>query len=556
MAGVTALRDAQRDLLAIGAGAGSTGRNKDEEPPADWSEPATLRAVLPAIQRLRTTASYHLLGRKLFSRWSQRRVSPVQPQPGVPHPRAVRRAVQSPHRSVSRPGDADPRVALAARPPPDQLGHLEAIYYAAYHNRPSDAGPADASPVTRMSWTGPGGGGRLLALCQLPTRVACVVARARLGSASLRLWPYARPWDRVAPLTAAERDAVCRACGREAGGPLMLCHGFCGAALHWTAACVRAAGSASVFSRGGRRRQAAPGVGPMPPRWFCSRACNDFYDTAVAEDAARSLDDPAPRAGCRMCDAAANASSDPARPRAGSGGGGGGGATPTNPLPASGAAGVGAAATEDLWHLLFDCPHPVMREQREEMRASAISHYTAMCESIAEASNRAERWYPGDSIALADTRVAVEDACRVVEATRDAGAALEPFVVYRLILALPFPQHAVPDRPQQAADPFAASRALGRVYDSVRLTNTLLRSTATRAVSWASERIRAIADARRAVLFPPPPRAPPPCRPPGCVPRAAASRSHDDAVAGGTADPPGDGAGPPDEPQSPYGPYL
>ena len=74
---------------------------------------------------------------------------------------------------------------------------------------PQSLGPqaADATPVTRMSWTGPGGGGRLLALCQLPTRVACVVARARLGGASLRLWPYARPWDRVAPLTAAERAA-------------------------------------------------------------------------------------------------------------------------------------------------------------------------------------------------------------------------------------------------------------------------------------------------------------------------------------------------------------
>ena len=577
VAGVTALRDAQHDLAGIGAGSGATGRNRDEEPPADWSEPATLRAVIPAIQRLRTTASYHLIGMKHFSRWAQRRPlaagAPAATQ-ALPGRGSAVRAAQSPHRSVSRAGDADPRLALVSRPPPSQLGHLEAIYYAPYHNRPSDAGPADASAVTRLSWTGPGGGGRLLALCQLPTRTACVVARARLGSTCLRLWPFSRPWDRVAPLTAVERDAVCRACRREAGGKLMLCDGFCGEALHWTAACVGAAGATSVLDHGGarrRRRRAAPGVGPMPPRWFCSQPCADFHDAAVADDVARSLDGPSPRGGCRMCDADTNAANDPTcnqRPERGDANGAAPPPAGSNSTPASG------AVTEDLWHLLFDCPHPVMRELREDTRLSSISHYTALCDSLVAASERAERWYPGDTGAFAGTRAAVEEARSIAAATRDAGAALEPFLVYRLILALPFPEHAVPDRPPlvalspspppttvtgsrcgsavgtaartasavsdpvpetagaasrdsaavasppssaldadaaggRASDPFAASRALGRVFDSVRLTNTLLRSTATRAVDWASRRVRAIADARRAVLFPPPPRPPP-----------------------------------------------
>jgi len=51
---------------------------------------------------------------------------------------------------------------------------------------------------------------------------------------------------------------------------------------------------------------------------------------------------------------------------------------------------------------------------------------------------------------------------------------------------------------------FAASRALGRVYDLVRLPNAVLRPTANRAVSWASRWICTIAAARRAVLFPAP----------------------------------------------------
>ena len=62
--------------------------------------------------------------------------------------------------------------------------------------------------------------------------------------------------------------------------------------------------------------------------------------------------------------------------------------------------------------------------------------------------------------------------------------------------------------PRPPVDQYAASRALGRVYDLTRLPNAALRHAANRAVSWASEWARTIADARRAVLFPPPPAAP------------------------------------------------
>ena len=93
-----------------------------------------------------------------------------------------------------------------------------------------------------------------------------------------------------------------------------------------------------------------------------------------------------------------------------------------------------------------------MREARDDRRRSAISHYAAMCEAVLAASERALRWYPGDAGALTATRAAVTTALAVVQSTRDDGATLEPFLVYRLILALSFPEHAIPP-PPSPADP-------------------------------------------------------------------------------------------------------
>jgi hypothetical protein len=128
----------------------------------------------------------------------------------------------------------------------------------------------------------------------------------------------------------------------------------------------------------------------------------------------------------------------------------------------------------------------------------------------------------------------VDDLRRVAQGLRDADAGLDAHCLYRLVMALPFSANAIP--PPEALPPpmppsppppplsttppappvsssasqalpvdqFAASRALGRVYDLVRLPNAVLRPTANRAVSWASGWICTIAAARRAVLFPAP----------------------------------------------------
>ncbi len=54
-------------------------------------------------------------------------------------------------------------------------------------------------------------------------------------------------------------------------------------------------------------------------------------------------------------------------------------------------------------------------------------------------------------------------------------------------------------RPPGSTDPYAVSRALGRVFDAVALPRTFLRRTATLAVTWADSWIRRFAATRRRV---------------------------------------------------------
>ena len=578
-------------------------------PNVDWRPPTTARGIIPAIHRLRVTACFHQLGNKHLMHWAQRRVWPpvgasqagagAQPSRAALSTRpASASMLMLPHRTSSR-NDPDPRPALLGRPPPDQQGHISALYYSTSHSLPSDAGPFGRSPVTCVSWAGPGGGGRNLALCQLSTEVVAPVARARLGNYCFQLYPWARHSDSIMPLADCERSAVCGACRKEAPvGKLMLCNGVCGRALHWSARCARAPGAGGISEfraapratrppnaaaaqqgggsgRGGGRRGAAgalpaprrrpalpplplPGAGPMPKRWFCSRDCKAFHDSAVAADAASRAEhaetsDVTGR-GCQLCAAAASE---------------------------GGAERRANADTEDLWHLLFICEHPAMLAIRGDMRLSAISHCVALAESLLAAVERALEWHPGDALAGAAARAAVDDLRRVAQGLRDADAGLDAHCLYRLMMALPFSANAIPppealpppmpppspppplpttplplsppptgryrggesvqvrrgrppvrepprgegtarrrrsvptSPPRRGAVPpppaapspvdhYAASRALGRVYDLVRLPNAVLRPTANRAVSWASRWICTIAAARRAVLFPVP----------------------------------------------------
>ena len=179
----------------------------EDEPPVAWRQPTQRSAIVQSISILRLTAAYDALGSSL-PRWNQRTaVSQSQARP------ACRR-----HRN----GPVDPRHMLMERPPSARWqDHAAWLYHAAWHAPPSAAGEIhDATP---MSWIGPGGSGRLVALSGVPTHVAATVIRARLGARALQLFPFSTGADLQPPLTDAERKAVCRVCKRDQPSDRLCC---------------------------------------------------------------------------------------------------------------------------------------------------------------------------------------------------------------------------------------------------------------------------------------------------------------------------------------------
>jgi len=201
---------------------------------------------------------------------------------------------------------------------------------------------------------------------------------------------------------------------------------------------------------------------------------------------------------------------------------------------------TGPREREDIWHLALECENPLMRELRGSLIVSARAHMKQSALSLRAAVKRGRTWYPG------------HDAARPLSATGEALALLnsaahdnaferDKHLIYRMILALPFPEDVIPPPPALhaseargqllATDDLAFSRAMGRVYDSVVLPNVMLHRFATLAVKWASGWIREIASTRRRALaaarlplrspssslYPRPSDARP--APPACVPR-------------------------------------
>ena len=467
---------------------------KDAEPRIAWRTPTHPRQIIPHTIQLRRTASFEHLGNLFFgAAWSQRRPAVAPAAPATPCRSS----------SASRSG-IEPRRDLMKRPPHDQAGHLAHIYYAAAHAPPSDAGTIPAA--TPLSWVGPGGSGRLLALSHALTADASVVARARAGAACLASRPFTFSHDIEPPLNPNEEDARCRVCGEEApDNLLMLCHAFCGAALHWQTRCAGAdldacmaggtsssiltrptgsPGSASASAaRGASRRVSStrptrPGAGRMPRKWLCSEACRRRYSEFMAnyrsEEPSFTYDATTRSWGiCTICPTG--------RPR----------------------------EREDIWHLALECENPLMRELRGSLIVSARAHMKQSVLSLRAAVKRGRTWYPG------------HDAARPLSATGEALALLDSaahdnalerdkHLIYRMILALPFPEGVIPPPPALhaseargqllATDDLAFSRAMGRVYDSVVLPNVMLHRFATLAVKWASGWIREIASTRRRAL--------------------------------------------------------
>jgi hypothetical protein len=229
-------------------------------------------------------------------------------------------------------------------------------------------------------------------------------------------------------------------------------------------------------------------MGRMPARWCCSKACQrlvtDFkreYDQQRADEGAgptRSLDKP-----CNLC---------PAPPEAG-----------TNAEQQRDFA--------DIWHFAFVCKSRFMTELRPVIAASARAHMERLLRALRQAVTRGRAWYPGHDSTTPLS--AIQGALTLLRGDPSA-IQRDQHLIYRFLLALPFPADIIPAAPPASAataaaasaaaapsrDDLALSRAMGRVYDAVTLPNVMLHRFATLAVRWASAQIHALANARRRSL--------------------------------------------------------
>jgi len=426
-----------------------------------WAPPTTLAAVLPRVLALKRTAVYDAIGQSAFTIWRVR---------GLPHPdaRATRSAAVA----------STPTHALVQRPPSHpQTAHAAWLYHATHRAPPEAAGNATAA--TPLSWIGPGGAGTLISHCLATTATASVVTRARFGAAALDWYPWTMPEDVETPLNPDEEDAVCRVCNEEQPeSELVLCSAHCGQGLHWLNRCIDADRRARDNGNGNAApRPTAAGQPPRKPRkWFCSRDCADWcseFYTARREQGITTE--------CLLCPPAQDA---PHR-------------------------------TDDLWHILFECTHPDITVMQAELDTSVAALIYDTLRQLEKELARRKVWFPGDDTgpAQAAIRAAGEVISTRREIARTYGAVPAPPPVvdrhctYRLILALPFPEAIVPQRPPDtypfdraehlAPDQYAVSRAMGRVFDSTVLTNVLVRRPATLIVNWASRWITSFAEARR-----------------------------------------------------------
>ena len=418
-----------------------------------WTAPTTPAAVLPRVLALKRTATYDAIGIDAFAVWRTR---------GLP-PRATRGAAAA----------ASSTDALVQRPPSrPQTAHAAWLYHATHRAPPDAAGTAIAA--SPLSWIGPGGGGTLIAHCLATTTTAAVVMRARCGAAALDWYPWTLSGDAEPPLSPNEEDAVCRACKQEQPeSDLVLCSAHCGQGLHWLPRCINID---SPPDGGSDADDTAAETKRKPHNWFCSRACNDWYDdfyTARREQGIPSE--------CPLC------------------------SPPHNAPP----------HTDDLWHILFECSHGDIAAIRAKLYDSAAELVYAILQQLERELARRKRWFPGDDTGpalktIAGARKLIRTRQEIARAY-DAAPASPPVVdwhcIYRLILALPFPEAIVPPPPPDAApfdaaqhltpDPYAVSRAMGRVFDSTVLTNVLVRKPATLIVEWACGWITILAEARR-----------------------------------------------------------
>jgi hypothetical protein len=178
------------------------------------------------------------------------------------------------------------------------------------------------------------------------------------------------------------------------------------------------------------------------------------------------------------------------------------------------------AHEDSPFHLLCECTHPTISSARGQLQAAAPPFIAALCKSLAKAG--------GDGNARVQA-AATAAAAALVDEALDWSSADGKHVLYRMVLATPFPA-AMASAAAPAAGPLPLSLALGTLFDSIILPVQPLRKPCDLWTLWASLWAHSLTAARGAVLAPAPVADAPP------VVDAAEQDSDDESMRGGSDD--------------------
>ena len=172
------------------------------------------------------------------------------------------------------------------------------------------------------------------------------------------------------------------------------------------------------------------------------------------------------------------------------------------------------------FHLLCECTHPAISAARGQLQAAALPFIAELCKSLATAGGA------GNAHVQAAATAA---AAALVDGALDWSSADGKHVLYRMVLATPFPA-AMVVAAAPAAGPLPLSHALGTLFDSIIVPIHPLRKPCGKWALWASLWAHNLTAARGAVLAPAPAADAPP------VVDAAEQDSDDESMRGGSDD--------------------
>jgi hypothetical protein len=146
-----------------------------------------------------------------------------------------------------------------------------------------------------------------------------------------------------------------------------------------------------------------------------------------------------------------------------------------------------SAHSADPWHLLNECTHPAVLAAATRCRARLDAHVAVLAKLVREAHGGG-----GDPLLGPAVRAAHADVSAAAQRF-DWASDEAPFLVFRLVLVLPFPAAVCGD----AARGRSLTASLGRLFDAVCVRDSNLRALANYWADWGGRAYKLVASAWR-----------------------------------------------------------